>query len=113
MSKEADTPLSVKVEGDQLVSRIGVERLAFCAQEASETYDEDAREYRKPLKVTDDRGFADDVIRALLEEEEDGSTPLGLLFDQVSIRAWEDGSIHCAEDVLRPLSEHPEEERGE
>jgi hypothetical protein len=68
--------LSVKIEGDELIVRIGIATLAFAAEqsEAFVDWDDDYREYRKLFEVSDNRKFAKGVCEFLLVEEEDGST---------------------------------------
>jgi hypothetical protein len=92
MPKEPkDTPLQVGIEGDELVIRIGIETLAFCA--AHQPDFNDAGLYECPyLKIDDVRGFAKDVVRGLLNEEEDGSTTISRCIDEACLYAVEDGS---------------------
>lgn len=90
MSK--DTPLSAKVEGDELVIRIGLHTLAFAAEHCPLFYDYEKNRHPPFVDVADAGQLAHDTIRALFHEREDGSTPLGDTFDQATLHAFEDGS---------------------
>ena len=87
----AGLPLTVGVEGDQLVIRIGVDTLAFCFEigEDNQPYYEEAGDYRREYKVIDKHKFAKGVVDGLRDEEEDGSTPLTRILDTAFIRAVE------------------------
>lgn len=87
----AGLPLTVGVEGDQLVIRIGVDTLAFCFEigDDNQPYDEKATDYRREFKVTDRHKFAKGVADGLCDEEEDGSTPLTKILDEAFIKAVE------------------------
>jgi len=99
-----DTPLTVAVENDQLVIRIGVDTLAFCYEisEANHEWDDKANDYRVGWKVTDPHKFAQGVADGIMDEAEDGSTPLTRILDDGCIAAIEsdmgveqDGRIGC------------------
>ncbi len=96
MSKDKapkDTPLTVKIEGDELVIRLGIDTLAFCAAHQSDIID-DWHEVEPPyVKINDVREFATDVVRGLLHEEEDGSTVISRCIDDAAKIAVEDGSM--------------------
>jgi len=47
------------------------------------------------VKVTDAAEFAADVVRELNREEEDGTTPVHLLFDKALAAAVDNGSMGC------------------
>ncbi len=95
-----ERPLEAAVEGDELVIRIGLGTLAFCAERNPLFYD-----YRKHdrkrfnygegpyCKVADQEELGRDTVRELLREQEDGTTPLHLLFDHATQDAAEDGSL--------------------
>lgn len=87
-----DRPLQCEIEGDELVIRIGIDVLAFAAENIQEVFD-----HEKEIKVCDKREFAKDVCRAMMHEEENGNNLLTDVFDKASIAAWEDGSIGCHE----------------
>lgn len=88
----AGLPLTIKVEGDQLVIRIGVDTLAWCFEisDDNQPYDEKANDYRRAWKVTDKHKFAKGVGVGLQVEEEDGSTPLTKILDEACTHAIED-----------------------
>lgn len=93
MSKTlAGKPLTIGVEGDELVIRIGVDTLQFCFEtgEENQSYDEKEEDFRRAFKVVDKYEFAKGVGSALCNEEEDGSTPLTKVLDEAYIHAVED-----------------------
>lgn len=87
----AGQPLTIGVEGDELVIRIGVDTLQFCFEvgEENQPYDEKAEDFRRAFKVIDKHKFAKGVGIALCNEEEDGSTPLTKILDEAFIHAVE------------------------
>lgn len=86
-----DTALSVEIENDELVIRVGISTLCkavrqcpvidYAVMEADG--DEDA------VKITDEAVFAEAIRDALHEEEEDGSTPVHRLLDAAANEAIE------------------------
>lgn len=86
--KSQDQPLDCRVEGNQLVIRIGIDTLAFAAMQNSGT----SADIIYGAKVIDNREWAKDVRRELLREEEDGSSPLTNLLDRAMTSAAEEGS---------------------
>lgn len=92
MSKTlAGQPLTVNVEKDELVIRIGIDTLAYAFEtgEENQPFDEEADDFRRSFKVTDKHKFAKGVGDALCDEKEDGSTPLTEILDEAFIRAVE------------------------
>lgn len=91
-----DQRLVCEILEDQLVIRIGIDTLAFCAdflfKEDVFSHNESTGQNCQPSKVCDAMQFAKDVALALLSEEEDGSSPLSNLFDSASRIANDDGS---------------------
>jgi len=87
----AGRPLAVGVHGDELVIRIGVDTLAFAFETGDENqpYDEEAHDFRRAWKVVDKHKFARGVGNALLDEREDGSSPLTDVLDKAFVRAVE------------------------
>ena len=59
--------------------------------------DEESGEFVS-YKILDREEFAKDVVRALCEEQEDGTTPVHILLDNAMVRAIEDGSIAISEE---------------
>jgi hypothetical protein len=94
MSEPRDTPLSVKLHDGDLIIRIGIDRLAFCAERQDDwnPFDPEHNDFVQKWYVSDKSEFAKDVCRQLQAEEEDGSTPLSDLLDKVCTAAMEDGS---------------------
>lgn len=84
-------PLSVGVEDSQLVIRIGIGTLAFatecCPLLAGDAIDPPY------VKVADKKMLAEDVLRALSDEEEDGTTPVHRLLDEAILEAYAQGSL--------------------
>jgi hypothetical protein len=95
----AGAPLTVGVEGDQLVIRIGVDTLAFCYEisEANHEWDQKATKYRLGWKVIDKHKFAKGVAEGIQDEAEDGSTPLTRILDAACTYAIE-GDMGVDED---------------
>ena len=93
-----DQSLSCKLEGDELVIRVGIDTLAGAAQSerrgtAFWEYDETVGDFVQRWKVIDNLEWAKDVIREITREEEDGSSPLTNLLDKASENALDQGSI--------------------
>lgn len=85
--------LKVFIEDGVLVMQIGVEALKFviAADPHLTEYNEKTGEWVAP-KVTDIDEFAKGVLSALLDESEDGSTPVHLMLDAAIIEAIEQGT---------------------
>lgn len=81
-----DAGLTVGLEGEQLVIRIGIDTLGFALTAADE-----------PLRVVDARLAAEEIVRELTREEEDGTTPVHKLLDKAGFDAWENGGEGFAE----------------
>lgn len=95
-----EQPLTCKIEGQQLVIRIGIDTLAFVAEHCPKFFD-----YEKHVKtgppyasVLNPEELASDVCSMLQKEEEDGTTPLHILIDDAIEAARDDGSLAFAED---------------
>lgn len=88
----AGLPLTIGVESDQLVIRIGVDTLAFCFEmsEDNQPFDDEAQDFRRAWRVDNRHKFAEGVAIGLQLQEEDGSTPLTHILDAACIRAIED-----------------------
>lgn len=87
-----EAPLFVGVVKDELVIRIGLATLAdgYENSEHGQPFDERRNEFLH-AKVTDPAAFAAEVHLQLVDEEEDGSTPVTKLLDKVCAKAVEDG----------------------
>jgi hypothetical protein len=101
-----DTPLTVEVHGSQLVIRIGIETLAWAAehQDSWNPYDEAKGDFQQKYTVTNALAFAKDVRGRLLDEEEDGSTPIGGLLDRMCNAVVEYGDESVGECPPMSLS---------
>lgn len=97
-----DQPLSCKVEDDELVIRIGIDTLAFAADQGElfNPFDEDLNDFVQKWKVIDSKGFAEDVSRELEREDEIGGSPLIYLIEKMFDKVLDDGSLSvwCSED---------------
>ena len=93
-----DQPLSCKIEGEELVIRIGIDILAWSQQsERRDTpfwvYDQEQAKYAPQWKIINNLEWAKDVVREITREEEDGSSPLTNLLDKASEAALDQGSL--------------------
>ena len=84
------------IEGDIIVIRIPASVLP-------DALEQNPRADWSGWSVTDVPGFARDVVRELNRKEEDGSTPIHLLFDRAMAEAIEQGSGHVAEPATATL----------
>lgn len=92
--------LDAKVRGGKLVVEIGVETLAFAAQQR---YDEQAfnasegQEDKAEFYIADPDAFAEEIVRALEREAEDGTNRMHLMFDDAFDHASDNGAEGLAE----------------
>jgi hypothetical protein len=101
--KPVDLPLVCRIEGEQLVIRIGIDTLAFATEHCEKFYDYDKHDGPPYVKVVDKNALAHDTVHELLREREDGATPLCFLFDDAAEAALEDGSLaFCDETEVTP-----------
>jgi hypothetical protein len=72
-------------DSDELVIRIGVDTLVFAFETGEENmiFDKKANDFRRSWKVVDKYKFAKGVGNALCNEEEDGSTLLTKILDEL------------------------------
>jgi hypothetical protein len=98
-----DQPLQCRVEGDELVIRIGLDCLKMAAEYCPRFYNYEVHKGSVgPYETVEDiNELASDIRCALTHEEEDGSSPLTELFDDAILAAAENGSIGF-EDKVRP-----------
>ncbi len=75
-----DLPLDVKIVDGMLAIRGGIKTLAF-AVTAGE----------KGFRVTEALVAADDILRELRREQEDGTTVVHEMLDRAALAAWENG----------------------
>ena len=92
--------LKATIENGRLVITIGVQTLAHATAFAdwSNPFDEAADDYIRTFAIEDAPQFAKDVVSAMLDEREDGSTPLSDFLDKMAQAAIEDGSLGLHED---------------
>ena len=88
-----DTPLSVGIENDQLVVRIGIDTLAFCAQPENGGPVLDTQTLACRVDSRRARQWAKDVVREMTDEAENGDTPLCKFLDKMMCSAAENGSM--------------------
>lgn len=94
MKPSAKDRLRVRVaSGRTLVISIGIETLAHAIRLAPslETFDEASGEFRGP-RVTDPKVFAEEVVRALVHEDAEGTTRVHRMLDAAALAAFEDGA---------------------
>ena len=84
----AESPLRLEIVGDELVMKIGVNRLN--GHEYHPTIPE--------LKFSDPAEWAKEVMYELENEDETGATPISNLLDTAIIAAMDNGSTGIAED---------------
>jgi hypothetical protein len=94
-----DRPLTVQIEEEELVLRIGVDTLAWACEHCPKLEDD---WFDPTYKVTDPAGFARDVLRELEREEEDGTTAVHVLLDAVIVEAIDRGSCAVEESASDP-----------
>lgn len=93
MSHHYGQPLTVKVSGGKLVIEIGTHVLAYAVACADWANSHDGEDYIRTFAITDPTQFAADVKHAMLDEREDGSTPLSDFLDKMAEAALDDGSM--------------------
>lgn len=103
--------LTVGIEKDELVIRIGIDTLTFAFEysEMNNPFDEDgdSGEFIRQYRVIDMAKFAEDVVTELNVEEEDGTTPLHRLLDQAFESVLENGGFG-----IEPCKGEPKERRA-
>ena len=115
----AERPLTVEIDGDELVIRIGASTLAMAAHFDPKLafFDEDLRDYFEP-EVTDEAQWAREIRSALMDEEEDGTTLVHRMLDTAALSALENGAegIRSGQemaDVARAARDFPPEAKGD
>lgn len=90
-----DAELQVSVEDGALIIKIGVNTLAFSAENGPLSDNYDPVKFPEPVKVIDPQKFALDVRFALVDElGEDGSTIVTQMLDRAIEEASENGSLY-------------------
>lgn len=97
MSTHYGRPLEIAIERDALVIRIGVQTLAHAVSYAdwANRWSYDGNDYIRTFAITNEREFAKDVRRMMLDEREDGSSLLSDFLDKATAAAVDDGSEAC------------------
>lgn len=76
--------LTVQIEGDDLVIRIGSALLLHAVQNGAN--------WDGTMEITDPEKFLGEIVRELESESEDGTTLLHIAFDKAALNAVENGS---------------------
>lgn len=96
MTDRRNQPLKVELVDGALQISIGIGALQFVAEHAPGPpltwYDEELGEYMI-YPISDSVDFANDVLIELCREQEDGTTPVHVLFDNAMWKAIEEGSL--------------------
>ncbi len=77
-----------KIEGKSIVVKFGISNLKRIVEGGPNG---------DLFKVTDSKEFAKEVVRALNDEEEDGTTILHRVLDDATLTAFENGAEGCKE----------------
>jgi hypothetical protein len=90
MNEPSQEALSVSIEGDHLVIRIGIDCLCNITEMAVTwpAKNEDG----EPCKIIDRKQFLKQLAGELEREDEQGATPIHLAFDQAALGVMESGS---------------------
>lgn len=96
-----DTPLGLGIEDGQIVIRLGVRTNVWAFEHSNDNnpFDDAKRDFVQKYRVIDPEEFAQDIICAMQEEAEDGSSPLSDFFDRMDEAAVNDGSIGVEKDA--------------
>jgi hypothetical protein len=86
----AQEALSIGIEGDHLVIRIGVDCLCNIT-EMSDTWPA-KNEDGEPCKIIDRQQFLKELVGELERDDEHGATSIHLAFDQAALGVMESGS---------------------
>ena len=86
-------PLQCKIEDEQVVIRIGLNRLQWAAERCPKFHDAELRPEPPYERVVDKHELARDVVAAISREAEDGTTPPHLLLDDAIYHAFSRGSL--------------------
>lgn len=89
MSEDLDFPLKCAMVEGVILIKVGKHVLMFAAQNHEAFWDPETDAYG--IKITDPDLFAEAVVDALNEEDEDGSTPLTRLLDKAIEHAVDQG----------------------
>ena len=89
--------LEVKLENDVITISIGIDTLAYAAKHAPTGlfYNKMFNPEGTIKRIVDKKEFAEDVVRELQVEEEDGTTMVHEMFDRAINQAIENGTCSC------------------
>jgi hypothetical protein len=89
-----EDPLQCRIDKDKIVITIGFDALKFLAEESNncEKYDKDFCPDGIWSKVINKKLFAQEILRSLKQEEEDGTTIVHTLFEDAINMALENGA---------------------
>jgi hypothetical protein len=92
-------PLEVEIKNYELVIHIGLESLAYAADQSDlfNPYDPEKNNFVRQFQVSDAEEWAKDINRELTREEEDGSSMLTNLFDKAFEKALDQASLGVKE----------------
>ena len=103
MSHHYGLPLTAKVSGGKLTIEIGTHTLAHAIAYAdwANPWNDRADDYIRTFAISDPTQFATDVLHAMQDEREDGSTPLSDFLDKMAEAAIDDGStgVECDQRI--------------
>ena len=93
-------PLSVKVTEHSLTISLDLGTMKWAAEHMDENnpYNESTGRFEQAWRITDKVQFAKDVRIALLDEAEDGSTPVTRILDAAFLAAIGNGSEGVTEN---------------
>jgi hypothetical protein len=84
---QKDAPLNIDIVDDKLVISIGISTLAYAIKQGL------ANDFTE-MDVTNELGFAQDVIHELEAEDDEGSNRIHKMFDQCAQDAIDNGTDH-------------------
>ena len=91
--------MKIQIKNNNLVITISLDTLAtaFELSDYNNSFDDKLNDFKQAFKVTNKVLFAKEVILALEDEEEDGTTLLHQLFDKATENAVENGALGIEE----------------
>ena len=87
-------PARAVIEGDEIVIRLPIATIGVAVQAGN-----DLLVFDVPIRVTDAALFAPEMVAALNDEDEEGTTPIMKLFDAAVWSAFEGGAEGIEEDA--------------
>jgi len=95
MSTRRNEGLCVGVVGGQLTISIGIDALARAIEASPDdrisTYNDAGNDFEHP-RIEEPDIFAEEMVRALQDEKEDGTTRVHRLLDDAAVKAFDDGA---------------------